>query len=475
MKIGWSSIDTTPRGPVKLQGQFHERISQSVRDPLTATVLALEADSPGGKPEQLVMVSCDICMIARSLQEKVRKALRAGAPDLDPSRLFMNATHIHTGPAIDPEWEKMLYPIVDGALPFELPKTTYPPDLVTASAYADFLADRLTEAIVRAWKNRRPGGVSWALSHATVGHNRRVVYDDDSALMYGNTDRDSFLSLEAPSDSGVELLYTWDTEKKLTGIVIDVACPSQVVEQKYYVSADYWSEVRKEVHRRYGAGLPVATLCGAAGDQSPRDQVRRGRGEPCMSEEEGMVEIGDRIANAVTRKFEYARANIRTDTVLRHTVKELRLPLRKVTDAEAAQARKEYDAILAKWKSENRPVDSSLFFQLFAPSGILRRVSLQKTNHNCAFEVHVARIGDVALATNPFELFIDYGLRMKARSKAQQTFLVQLACDCGGYLPTERAVKGGHYSAVVSSGFIGPEGGRLLADQTVEMINALWE
>ena len=94
---------------------------------------------------------------------------------------------------------------------------------------------------------------------------------------------------------------------------------------------------------------------------------------------------------------------------------------------------------------------------------------------SAAVELHAIRIGDIALATNPFELFLDYGLQMKARSPAQQTFLVQLACDIAGYLPTTRAVQGGHYSAVVASGKVGPAGGRMLVDQTVKMINALWE
>ena len=66
-------------------------------------------------------------------------------------------------------------------------------------------------------------------------------------------------------------------------------------------------------------------------------------------------------------------------------------------------------------------------------------------------ELHAVRIGEIAMATNPFELFIDYGLQMKTRSRAQQTFLIQLACDGGWYLPTERAARGGGYSAIVAS------------------------
>jgi hypothetical protein len=87
-------------------------------------------------------------------------------------------------------------------------------------------------------------------------------------------------------------------------------------------------------------------------------------------------------------------------------------------------------------------------------------------------EVHVIRIGDVVICTNPFELFTDYGIAIQARSNAVQTFVVQLAGP-GTYLPTEKAVKGGHYSAIIQSTLVGPEGGQILADRTVKLIDKL--
>jgi hypothetical protein len=88
-------------------------------------------------------------------------------------------------------------------------------------------------------------------------------------------------------------------------------------------------------------------------------------------------------------------------------------------------------------------------------------------------ELHVIRLGEVAIATNSFELFTDYGIQMKARSKALQTFVIQLAGP-GTYLPTERAVRGGGYSAIVESSLVGPEGGQMLTERTIETINSLW-
>jgi len=74
--------------------------------------------------------------------------------------------------------------------------------------------------------------------------------------------------------------------------------------------------------------------------------------------------------------------------------------------------------------------------------------------------------------TNPFELYLDYGIRIKARSPAALTFIVQKSCEGGGYLPTERAVKGGGYSA--DNFIVGPEGGQILVNETVRLLNKMW-
>jgi hypothetical protein len=89
-------------------------------------------------------------------------------------------------------------------------------------------------------------------------------------------------------------------------------------------------------------------------------------------------------------------------------------------------------------------------------------------------QTHVLRIGDIAIATNPFELYIDYGVQMKARSPAEQTFVIQLAGDSGRYLPTPKAIDGGSYSALPVSNRVGPEGGQVLVEETVKAIRALW-
>jgi len=102
-------------------------------------------------------------------------------------------------------------------------------------------------------------------------------------------------------------------------------------------------------------------------------------------------------------------------------------------------------------------------------------MELQETVETLDTEVHLIRLGNIAIATNPFELFLDYGNQIKARSLAEQTFLVQLANGAEGYLPTEKAEQGGHYSAFIASGKVGHVGGEQLVRQTLKGIRKMFE
>nr|NIP93105.1 DUF1080 domain-containing protein [Akkermansiaceae bacterium] len=89
-------------------------------------------------------------------------------------------------------------------------------------------------------------------------------------------------------------------------------------------------------------------------------------------------------------------------------------------------------------------------------------------------EIHVLRIGEVAVCTNQFELYTEYGLRILGRSDAHLTFVVQLTGPAH-YLPTREAVAHGGYGARPESCAVGPEGGDALVNVTVERINELFD
>ena len=161
-----------------------------------------------------------------------------------------------------------------------------------------------------------------------------------------------------------------------------------------------------------------------------------------------------------------------TETDIEHKNITLEMPLRKVTISEAQAAEKVIGDFFANLEGDINYEDNARM-QIY--SGIIARYKLQQKMDLYPIEMHVLRIGDVAFATNPYELFLNYGNQIRARSLAKQTFLVQLCCGSYGYLPTAKAEAGSHYSAFVGSGTAGHEGGELLVRKTVQEINKMFE
>ena len=147
------------------------------------------------------------------------------------------------------------------------------------------------------------------------------------------------------------------------------------------------------------------------------------------------------------------------------------MPVRRVTIEEKDRALEAIKTFFANHKGTLTFKDSAA---MHVHAGTVTRYEVQQTVNTDEIEIHVLKLGDVAFATCPYELFLDFGNRIRSRSKAAQTFLVQLCCGNKGYLPTEKAEKGGHYSAYVSSGTSGHEGGDLLVRKTLTEINKMF-
>ena len=171
-----------------------------------------------------------------------------------------------------------------------------------------------------------------------------------------------------------------------------------------------------------------------------------------------------------------------------HHVETVELSRRLLTEgdvqealAEAEKLRKDYEQLHRELEAHpEKRLEQRWYTGITAAyrrmkwyEAVEERFQRQQSQPKLPVEIHVLRIGDVVFATNPFEYYLDFGMQIKARSKAVQTFLVQHV-GSGTYLPTLRAVSGKSYGAVPASTPVGPEGGRELAQKTVEIINSLW-
>ncbi len=498
IKIGWAEEKFVFPKPVSLIGQFAERISEYEEKPLTATALAID-----NGVEQLIICSADLVKVSIFLVERVRDIVKEKNQEIDCDKIVINAIHTHTGPgytghsvnARQGGGTGYFRLLLESELPsdkkyVEREKVSANHDIMNDDELLEELSSKIASAILKAWEKKEDGSFTNAFGRAPVGMCRRASYSDGSAQMWGDTNRAVFEALEGGSDSGIELLYVFDKDEKLTGVVANLACPAQCVQHRKFISPDFWGEAKMLLRKHFGEGLFLLPLCSAAGDQCPVDLVRwvepesdvndpniarsqplKRKADPSMFDLSGMRKIGKRIANEIIGVYEEGLDKAQSDVVFEHRVVQMHLPLRRATLAQAKEARRVIKEYLHDKEGD---VDYTDVAKLQVYLGVLQRLELQDTLDAVKVETHMIRLGSIAIVTNPFELFLDYGNQMKARSLAEQTFIVQLACGAEGYLPTKKAEDGGHYSAFIASGGVGHEGGEMLVRNTLQEIRELF-
>ncbi len=446
MKIGFASREFTPDRPAMLQGQMHVRIATEAMDPLTVTAMAIESDD--GRT-QAVIGSCDATGISSGLMSDVRQRVGRRLPDLPPQHVVLVATHTHTSLVNEEGW--------------------YPPSpagVMTARECQDRMADAAAEAVVAAWQSRSPHAVGRAFGYAVVGHNRRASYANGSTEMYGNTSRGDFSHIEGFEDHSLDMLFAWDAGGKLAGAMLAIPCPSQADEHATKFSADYWHDIRQELRRRHGGHLQVVGVCAAAGDQSPHLLVYKAQ-EQEMLRRQGRTprqEIGVRVADAVDKALACTKP-LAAETPMSVVTRHVELTALKIDRAQrdaADAALQAYRGPKTDWypRRQREALEAFDSGKGLPPFGV---------------DLFGLRVGDAGMVFCPFELFLDYSLRIKTRSPAAQTVVAQLAPGHGLYLPTARAVSGGSYGANPAVCQVGPEGGAELVDHSLAMLGELFK
>ncbi len=490
IKIGWAEVDITPKQKIALAGQFFERVSNEVESPITVTAFALESGN-----DQVIICACDLVAIEKNLNEAVKANIK-DTLEIPADKIIISATHTHTSYVYTRTGTCSVnsLKVLEKMLPSDMRyiSKTSGEKYMDPDGALTFLVNKISEAIITAWANRKTAYYANAFGRAAVGMNRRVCYDDGSAKMWGDTNLANFEELEAGNDSGIELIYTFDDSKELTGVIANIACPAQVVEHRSFISSDYWGKVKENLRKKFEKKINVLGLCSAAGDQCPRDMIRwvnpktpiddpnihhadyiERRADPSMFDVSGLKLVGKRISNEIISVYEELSAkDYKNEGLLIHKTINMVLPLRRVTISEYNNAVEKINSFIDKNIGKNITFEDNAALHVYA--GIIARYSYQQKVNSFTEEIHVIRFGDIAIATNPFELFLNYGNKIRARSSAKQTFLIQLACGADGYLPTEKAEKGSHYSAYVSSGITGHEGGDLLVRETLSEIKEMF-
>ena len=481
IEIGWAEADLTPpfTKKVPLDGQYYQRIATGVHTPVCFVAVAFRNGE-----EYFLTGSIDNVSVRDVWVEQVRAELAKRLPEINPARVSINCVHTHCAPMIGS---------VGSLLPEGSRKRDTKDALWDIEAYSEFVTPRVVEALVKAWRDLKPGAVARAKGVADIGHCRIAMYRDGHGEMYGDTTRADFAGMSDGEDPNVEMIFTYDKKGRQTGAIFNVACPAQVMEATYLISGDIAGVLREKMRKIHGDDFYVIYQPAAAGCQSPRDLVR---GYKDALTDGWHADTCDLLASRLVTCAKDAKVYSKeTNPLVKHMTFKVTAPRRKVTIAEVEAAKKELAEIRSKRTDEQLfadflaytraneakggpgPYDSKYLPFVFADvaKAVIARSEDQAKKPNLEFEVNAMRLGDVAFVTCPFELYLIYGQIIKARSAAKQTFVMELCNGDYGYIPSEAVIKSRSYGSGVNNGELGPEGGYVYCDKAVEAIKKLFD
>ena len=494
LKIGWAVTDVSTDRPVHLYGVPRRRISQGLRDPLAVSTLVIDNGE-----DCVIFSTWDICVVFGTIVQRVRAMVADKCPEIPVDKIIFHAIHTHTGPAMGDGYD----------------------DDVTRE-YRNMFVEQAARSIIDAWNNRKPGKIAYGYDFAVTSFSRRPVYFDDlskrppkknglisppkipidkHAKLHGNSNDPMFSHMEAAPDPFVNFLFTYDMNDKLTGILYNVAFPSQISISDMKLGSDCWSDVRRVLAKEF-PGVYLLPQCAAAGDLTykipyyykateRKHKLLFGREEKFPGEFERQ-RVTEQLMTALRRTLPWAGRELYCDLPIRHINTTLHLKRYIPAPEEVAEARetliklKDFRKNLPEpWlKDPKRLEKGKMLIQraINECNRVLWFAEDGKINKTWPSEFHVLRIGDIAFVSERYELYTDYGQRIQARSPFTQTFTIQICSgvlyDTGSashYLATERAFRNKGYQANVvnNSNAPSPEGGRQMVDEAVRLLYEL--
>ena len=398
---GVARVDITPPLGLPMGWSARSCLADGAREPLVAQALVV---SDGARTAAII--ATDLLLVTGRLTDSARRRVEqlTGIP---AHAVSVHASHNHSAPH-----SAVGFP--DGA------------DEAAANSeqfrrYAELLPDALAGAVYAAWRRKRPARIG-----AIVG----VAADMNTNRISPERDHDDSISV-VRIDTG--------SGGPIAAVVHFAAHPTTVGGSSTFWDAEYPAPLRLAVEQAI-PGLECLFLQGCAGDLAPWDWWFGNDGARRHSYA-ARDDFGETLAKAALDAY----SQIETSSELEVFVCSHTLQLQRRRPPYAVE---EIDTLLAElhagdevwpqvWPEAVHVTTSAQQFPAIYQEGALAayRDLVMRRDEPIPTELLVIAIGDLAIVTNPFELFGECGATLRAASPFGVTITAGYANDYRGYLP----------------------------------------
>jgi hypothetical protein len=423
MKAAVSKVDITPPIGVELCGYgfYLKRRATGIKNPLFSKAIVISNDY-----EKIAIVANDIIGITRDLTTTVRSLIKkeTGIPE---DHIMITCTHTHHGPATLP---------LRGCGEID-------------EDYLKVLPKYIAGTVIKANSNLKDVKIG-----ADKGHNDKISMN--------RTDKDG------PIDPELGVIRVDEKDGEPLALLVNFACHATTMPiGNTLLSSDYPGIVTSFIEK-VKKGSVAMFLQGACGDINP------------ILTKTGMIEqVGESLATEALKTSKNMKVS--KEAAITSKIKSLKLPLRVLSSQELKAIINEYNPKISSANEFERGLGKVFCDWAY---------SLQKkldigTESWLEIEIQAMRIGDIILVAQPAEMFVEFGLGVKANSAYRNTFVVGYANDCIGYIPDEEDYKRGTglnslsgYAANMAPALwdnfpFMSDAGKLLKDALINLIHSL--
>lgn len=308
--------------------------------------------------------------------------------------------------------------------------------------YKDRLVESISDAVVLANKNLSPSLIEVGSTNAKkLAKTRRVIKNNTAWNLWElkGAEKDMYPA-EGPYDPEFQILAVKNKKKELQAIVYNFASHA-TTNNEPVISADFPGDVQRVVKARLGAKVETFYLTGASGNINPAENKKK-------------TYVGEVLARKIIRKLKNLKKIKEPTLVVEY--KELRM------------------------RGRNNPYFAKDDIALKEPAHVdgfkvMFDNQLKVAKFDYPFSITGIKISeDFAIVTSPGELFHEYGINIKRKSKFEHTMVVEQTNGAYGYIPTRNAFTNGGYETWFGThSFLETEAGEYVESESVSVLNRL--